>query len=140
MSYPFWCCGIPTNMTRKTFCDQWRMFNAFVPTCAVKFHTTHGQKKTFSFDTEGFMPVDSLCGEVGSTSWFDKCLIGRTRNIWSVMYIYEKCIYLSETRACTIIECAIVRNVLHVNSTWPFIYSLSSDANDTLTPRIERTS
>ena len=101
----------------------WKMvhMNAFVSTCAVAFYTTQGQNKTRRFDTEGFVSVASLCGIVGSLYWFTKCLIGRTGNIWSVVYTNERCIYPSETRACTILECEIVRNVCHVNSTWPLV-------------------
>ena len=65
------------------------MFNAFVSTCEVAFCTTHGQNKTHSYDTEGFVSVAILCGIVGSQSWFTKCWIGRTGDILSVMYIHE---------------------------------------------------
>ena len=41
-----------------------RMFNVFVSTCAVAFCTTHGKNNTRKCDTEGFLPVASLCGEV----------------------------------------------------------------------------
>ena len=34
---------------------------------------------------EGFVPVDSLCGVVGSTSSFIRSLIGRTGKRWSVV-------------------------------------------------------
>ena len=44
------------------------MFNVFVSTCAVAFHTENGQNKTSKFDTEGFVPVASLCDIVGSLS------------------------------------------------------------------------
>ena len=44
------------------------MFNAFLSTCEVEFCTTNGHDKTREFDTEGFVPVASLCGLVGSTS------------------------------------------------------------------------
>ena len=37
-----------------------------------------------------FVPFASLCGVVGSPSWFAKCLIGRTGNIWTIMYIDDK--------------------------------------------------
>ena len=87
MRYTFWCCRIPTKIPRKTFCDWWCIHNAFAPTCAVAFRTTHGQNKTCIFENEGFVPVDSLCGVVGSAYWFTKCLIVRTLNIWSVVYI-----------------------------------------------------
>ena len=46
--------------------------------CAVAFHTTHGQNNTLKCDTEGFVPVASLYGVVGSTSLFIRSLIGRT--------------------------------------------------------------
>ena len=39
------------------------MFNVFVSTCAVAFHTTHGQNKTRKYDTEGLVPVASLYGD-----------------------------------------------------------------------------
>ena len=32
---------------------------------AVYFCTTHGKNRTHKFDTEGFIPVESLCGLVG---------------------------------------------------------------------------
>ena len=51
------------------------MFNAFVPTCVVDFHKTHGQNKTRKFDNEGFVPVASLIVLVGSPSSFIKYLI-----------------------------------------------------------------
>ena len=57
------------------------MFNVFVSTCAVAFRTTHGQNNTRKCDTEGFVPVSSLCGIVGSPSSFIRSLIGRTRNV-----------------------------------------------------------
>ena len=103
MRYYFLCCGIPTEMPQKPFCEWWHMFNTFVSTCSVAFCTTQGQNKTRSFDTEGFVPVASLCGIIGSLSWFKKCLIGITGNIWSVVDINTKSIYHSETRTCTII-------------------------------------
>ena len=62
-----------------------------------------GQNKTCRFDNEVFVPVSSLCGVLGSLYWFTKCLIFIKVNILSVVYINEKCIYSSETRACTII-------------------------------------
>ena len=40
--YPLWCCGIPTKIPWKPFCNWWHIFNSFVSTCAVAFHTTHG--------------------------------------------------------------------------------------------------
>ena len=51
------------------------MFNAFVSTCALEVSTTHGQNKTRRFGTEGFVPVASLCGVVGSPYLFTKCFI-----------------------------------------------------------------
>ena len=54
------------------------MFNVFVSTCAIAFRTTHGQDKTRKYDTEGFVPVASLYGVVGSLSSFIRSLIGRT--------------------------------------------------------------
>ena len=85
--YPFWCCGIPTKMPQNHFCAWWRMFNVFVSTCAVAFRTTHGQNKTRKCDTEGFVPVASLYGVVGSPSSFIRSFIGSTGKIWSVVYI-----------------------------------------------------
>ena len=35
-------------------------------TCAVAFRTTYGQNNTRKCDTEGFIPVESLNGVVGS--------------------------------------------------------------------------
>ena len=54
------------------------MFNAFLSTCAVALRTTHGQNNTRKCDTEGFVPVASLNGVVGSPSLFIRSLIGRT--------------------------------------------------------------
>ena len=101
--YPFWCCGIPMKIPQKTFCAWWHIFNTFLSTRAVYFCTTHGKNKIQRFDTECFVPVASFCGVVGSPYWFSNCLIGRTGNMLSVVYINAKCIYLSETCACTII-------------------------------------
>ena len=42
--------------------------------------------------------------------------------------LIKKCIHASETLSCTIRECAIVCNFLHVTSTCPFIYLCSGDA------------
>ena len=116
------------------------MFNAFVSTWAVTFCTTHKKNRTCGFGTEGFVTVSSLCVVVGSPSRFIKCLIGRTVNILSVMYMNEKCIYSSKTLACTIIECAIVCDVRHVTSIWPFISWWSVAANISRTTRKERPS
>ena len=89
------------------------------------------------FCTECFVPVSSLCGVVGSQSWFTKYLIGTTKNILSVLYINAKCIYFPKIRAYTISKCAIVRNVCHVTSTWPFIYWWSGATNSSRTMRTE---
>ena len=56
------------------------MRNVFFSTCAVAFRTTHGQNKTRKCDTEGFVPVASLYGVVGSPSSFIRSFIGKTRN------------------------------------------------------------
>ena len=76
--YPFWCSGIPTKIPRNPFCAWWCIFNAFVSIYAVDFRTTHGQNNTHKCDTEGFVPVASLCGVVVSPSSFMRCLVGRT--------------------------------------------------------------
>ena len=44
------------------------MFNVFVSTCALAFLTTHGKNNMRKYDTEGLVPVASLCGIVGSSS------------------------------------------------------------------------
>ena len=54
------------------------MFNVFLPTCAVDFFTTHEKNKTGKCDIEGFVPVASLNGVVGSSSSFIKSLISNT--------------------------------------------------------------
>ena len=140
MSYPFLCCGIPTNILQKTFYEWWCMFNTFVSNCAVAFCTAHGQNKTCKFDTKGFVPVDSLCGIFGSSSLFTKFLVDRTGNIWSVVQIHEIYIYWSETHAWTIIECVIFRNVRHDTSTWSFISWCSGATNSSRTPCTEMSS
>ena len=124
------------NIPRKPFCAWWPIFNAFVPTCAVAFRTTHRQNNTFKCYSEYFIDVASLNGIVVPPSWFIRSLIGRTGNIWSVVHSNAKWIYTSETLACTIRECAIVRNVLHGISTCPFIYWCSGAANIKLTPQV----
>ena len=68
-----------------------------------------------------FLPAPSLNGVVILSSLFIRSLIGSTRRIWSVVYNNTKWIYASETLACTISDCAIVRNVLHATSTYLFI-------------------
>ena len=114
----------------------WCIFNAFVPTCAVAFRTTHGKNNRHKCDTEGFVPDASLYGVVGSPSSFIRYLIVRTGKIWYVVYYNAKWIYASETLACTIRECAIVRNVLHVTSTCTFISLCSGAANSKWTPQV----
>ena len=84
--------------------------------------------------TEGFLPVESLNGMVGFPSLFIKSLIGSTGKILSDVYMNEKWKDASETRACTISECAIVRNVPHVTLTCPLISWCSGAANVKLTP------
>ena len=123
-------------MPRKPFCAWWRMFNVFVSVCVVALRTKHGQNNTRKYDTEGFVPVASLCGVVGSSPSFIRSFIGRTGKMWSVVYIDAKWTYTSRTLACTIRECATVRNVLHVTSTCPFISWCSGAANVKLTPRV----
>ena len=134
--YTFWCCRIPTKIPRKPFCAWWRIFNAFFPTCAVAFYTTHRKNNMHKCDSEGFVPVASLYGVVGSTSLFIISLMGGTGKIWSVVYINAKWNYASENLAWTIIECAIVRNILHFASTCPFISWFSGAANFKWTPKV----
>ena len=97
-------------------------------TCAYDFLKTHGQDKTRKFDTEGFVPVSSLCGVFTSSYWFTKCLIDRIGDILSVVCINEKCIYSPETRAWIIIECG--------TTICPCIYWWSGAANESCTPQI----
>ena len=118
---PFWCCGITTNMLRKPFCAWWSIVNTFLSTCAVAFRIIHVQNSTRKCDTEGFVPVPTSKYVVFMLSLFLRSLIGRTGKIWSVVYINAKWIYTSETLACDITECDIVRNILHVNLTCLFI-------------------
>ena len=112
------------------------MFNVFVSTCAVALRTTHGQNNTRKCDTEGFVPVASLCGVVGSLSSFIRSLIGRKGKIWSVVYINAKWTYTYGALSCTIRECATVHNVLQVTSTCTFISWYSGAANAKQTPRV----
>ena len=140
MRYPFCCCVIPTNIPRKPFCDWWRMFNTFPPICAVSFHTAHVHNRTRESNTGGFIPIASLCGAVGSPSCFIKCLIGKTVNIWRVVYINGKYIYLSKTRVCSIIECVIFHDVRHVTSTWAWISWWYDAAKVSRNPRTENLS
>ena len=73
---------------------------------------------------------------VGSPYLFIRYLIGRAKKMWSVIYINEKLIYDYKTLACTISKCAILRNVLRVTSTCPFIFWCSGSANIKWTPRV----
>ena len=136
MIYPFWCCEITTKILQKLFRTWWRIFNEFLSTCAVAFRTTHGKNNALKCDTEDFVPVAGLNYVVGSPSLFIRYLIGRNRNIQYDVYINAKWIYASETLACTIRDCAIIRNVIHVTLTCPFIYLCSRDANFKWTPRV----
>ena len=133
MSYikkkPFLMLCHSNENTAKTIWAWWRMFNAFVKTCAVAFRTKHGQNKTRKCDTEGFIPVKSLNSVVGSPYSFIKPLIDSTRKIWSSIYINAKLIQASKKCACTISECVIVCNVLHVTSTCLFISWCSGASN-----------
>ena len=134
MRYSFWCCGIPMNTTRKRFCDWWCMLNTFVSTC--DFRITW-KNKTYWFDTEGFMPVVSLCGVVGSPPWFNTFLLAE-QVVYDQSWTLMQNIYSSETCACTIIECVIVYNIRHVTSTWPLITWCSGAANNSRNPPTER--
>ena len=78
---PCWCCWLPMKVPQKPFYDWWHIFNTFVLTCEVAFRTTHEKKMKSLFDTEGFVPVDSLCGVVGLPSKLTKFLIGGTGDI-----------------------------------------------------------
>ena len=97
---------------------------------------THGQNNTRKCDTEGFLPVASLCFVFGSPSLFIRSLIGRTRKLWSVVYTNVKWTYTSGTLAFTIRECATVRNVHYVTSTFPFISWCSGATNVKQTPQV----
>ena len=124
------------KIPRKPFCAWWRMFNLFVSTCAIYLRKTHGQNNTRNCDTEGFVPVASLCGVVGLPFSFIRSLIGRTGKMWFVVYINVKWTYNYGTIAGTIRECATVHNFLQVTSTCPFISWCSGAANVKLTPRV----
>ena len=100
--YPFWYYGIPTKITQKPFCTWLRMFNTFVPTCAVALRTRHGKNKTCKCNIEGFIPVTSLYGVVRSPSLFIRSLIGINKKMWYDVYNNEKWIEASKTIACTI--------------------------------------
>ena len=134
--YPFWCYGIPTKILQNLFRYWWRMFKVFVSTYDVAFRTTYWKNKTRNYDTEGFVPVVSLCGVVGLLSSFIRSLIVSTGKIWYVVCINTKWIYTSGTLACTIRECATVRNFLQVTSTCPFIPWCFGAANVRRTPQV----
>ena len=91
-------------------------------------------KITHKYGIEGLVPVASLNGVVGSPSLFIRYLICWTGKIVSVVYINEKWINSSKTSACTVRECAIVRNVLHVTLTCQFISWCSGAVNVKWTP------
>ena len=97
--------------------------------CSVDFHTIHGQNNTRKCDTEDFVPVTILNCVVGFPSLSIRSLIGRTSEIWSFVYIYKNLMYTSKTVACTIRECAIVLNVIHVILNFLFISGCSGAAN-----------
>ena len=118
----------------KPFCPWWCIFNDIVPMCALDFRTTYGKNNTRKFDTEVFVPVASLNGVVSSLSLFIRYFIGKTGKIWSVLYITAKWICASETLACTIRDCSIVRNILRVTRTCPFISWCSGADNVNWTP------
>ena len=120
-------CYIPENESEQSVLG-WNK-----STCAVAFRTTHGQNNMHKCDTEGFLPVSSLNVMVRSLSLFIVSLIGSTGKIWYVLYSNKKWIYASKTLACTISECAIVCNVLHVTLTCPLISWCSVAANFKLT-------
>ena len=86
--------------------------------------------------TEVFVPVASLNGMVGLPYLIIRSLIGSTKNVWSYAYTNAKWIYTSETFACTISDCAIVRKLLHVILTCISISWCSVDDNFKWTPRI----
>ena len=56
--------------------------------------------------------------------------------MWSVVYINAKWTYTYRTLACTIRECATVRNFLQVTLTCPFISWCSGATNVKQTPRV----
>ena len=103
---------------------------------AVAFHKTHGKNNTRKFDTEVFVPVASLNGVVRSPSLFIRSLIFINGKIWFVVYINEKWIYAPKNLACTIIEFAILRNILHVTLTCTLISWCYGDANLKWTPQV----
>ena len=82
-----------------------------------------------------FYTYRNLNDVVGLPSLIIKSLIVSTSKIWSAVYIKEKWIWSSETSACTIRECEIVRNILRVTLTCPLISWCSGAANVIRTPR-----
>ena len=132
--YLFWCCGILTKIPRKPFCAWWHIFNTFVPTCALDFRTKHGQNNIHKCDTKGFVPVAGLNGVLVLPYLFIRSLIVSNGKMWSIVYMNAKWRYAYETLACIISECAIVRNVLHITSTCPFISWCSGADNVKWTP------
>ena len=66
-----------------------------------------------------------------------KFLICTTGNVWSIVYINDTCIYLSEIHACTIMKCKMVGNDKYVTLSWPLIYWWYSADNASRTPHTE---
>ena len=58
------------DVAQGVYITDGRIVNSFFLTCAVAFRTTHGQHNTRKCDTEGFLPVASLYGVLGSPSLF----------------------------------------------------------------------
>ena len=100
-----------------------------------RFPKNTRKNNTRECDTEGLLPVAILNGVVGSPSSFIRSLIGRTGKMWSVVYMTAKWIYALKTLSCTIRECEVVSNVIHVTLTCLFIYCCSGAANVKWTPR-----
>ena len=67
----------------------------------ISFPYNTRKKNTCKCDTEGFVLVASLYGLFWSPYSFIRSLIGRTRKIWSVIYIHAKLVYAYDTLACT---------------------------------------
>ena len=92
------------------------------------------------FDTEGFVQVYSLCGVVVSLYWFTKCFIGSTENIWSVVYMNEKCKNIFRNPCVhhnwmyDSSKCSTNNSTLSLNSWW------SCAPNACNTPRTEKLS
>ena len=72
------------------------MFNDFVSTYAVEFRTTYGNNKICGFDTEGLIPVVSLCGVLGSlyllsSVWFvEQVIYDQSCTLMQNVYICNK--------------------------------------------------